>query len=143
MANSLIEEMTEEERVELNKLPSIEIDDMEQVHYLSTLSEGWAFPLNRFMNEQELIESMNMNTITDADGETLICSVPITQYVTKDQMENLKGHSQIALRCKSLSDDVLAVIEQPEFYDNRKEEIACKTFGTRSLKHPKIERMEN
>jgi 3'-phosphoadenosine 5'-phosphosulfate synthase len=48
----------------------------------------------------------------------------------------------IALRCKGVSDDVLAVIEEPEFYDNRKEEIACKTFGTRSVKHPKIERME-
>jgi ATP sulfurylase len=46
------------------------------------------------------------------------------------------------LRCKGVSDDVLAVIEEPEFYDNRKEEIACKTFGTRSVKHPKIERME-
>jgi len=46
------------------------------------------------------------------------------------------------LRCKGVSEDVLAVIEEPEFYDNRKEEIACKTFGTRSVKHPKIERME-
>lgn len=46
------------------------------------------------------------------------------------------------MRCKGVSEDVLAVIEEPEFYDNRKEEIACKTFGTRSVKHPKIERME-
>ena len=78
VADSLIEEMTESEREQFNKLPSIEIDDLEQVHYLSTLSEGWAFPLNRFMNEQELIESMNMNTITDKDGNKHICSVPIT-----------------------------------------------------------------
>ena len=65
VADSLIQEMTDSEKLEFNNLPSIEIDDMEQVHYLSTLSEGWAYPLNRFMNEQELIESMNMNTITD------------------------------------------------------------------------------
>jgi len=37
---------------------------------------------------------------------------------------------------------VLAVIEEPEFFDNRKEEITTKTFGTRSVNHPKIARME-
>ena len=68
VAKSLIQEMSAAEKQELNALPSIELDDMEQVNYLQTLSEGWAFPLNRFMNEQELIESMNMNTVTDADG---------------------------------------------------------------------------
>ena len=57
-------------------------------------------------------------------------------------MDALKGCQRIALRCSQISEDVLAVIEEPEFYDNRKEEISCKTFGTRSLKHPKIERME-
>ena len=54
----------------------------------------------------------------------------------------MEGKSKIAIRCKAISDDVLAVIENPEFFDNRKEEIATKTFGCRSVLHPKIERME-
>jgi hypothetical protein len=48
----------------------------------------------------------------------------------------------VAIKCKGISKDVLAVIEEPEFYDNRTEEITTKTFGTRSVLHPKIERME-
>jgi 3'-phosphoadenosine 5'-phosphosulfate synthase len=35
----------------------------------------------------------------------------------------------------------LAVIEGPEFYENRKEEIATRVFGTSSHKHPKIDRI--
>jgi 3'-phosphoadenosine 5'-phosphosulfate synthase len=35
----------------------------------------------------------------------------------------------------------LAVIENPVFYENRKEEISTRIFGTFSLKHPKIERI--
>lgn len=139
VSKSLIEEMTDAEHAEFKKLPSIELDDIQQVQCISTISEGWAYPLNRFMNEQELIESMNMNTITDADGERHIQSVPITQYVTKDQMEALKDEKKIALTWKG---DVLAVIEDPEFFDNRVEEISTKTFGTRSANHPFIARME-
>ena len=142
VAKSLIQEMSDAEKEEFNKLPFIELDDMEQVNFLQTISEGWAFPLKRFMNEQELLESMNMNTVTDEDGKKHICSVPITQYISAEQKETLEGESRIAIRCKAISDDVLAVIEEPEFFDNRKEEITTKTFGTRSVKHPKIDRIE-
>jgi len=51
VAESLIQEMTDAEKEEFNKLPFIELDDMEQVNFLQTISEGWAFPLKRFMNE--------------------------------------------------------------------------------------------
>jgi 3'-phosphoadenosine 5'-phosphosulfate synthase len=134
--------MTEAERKEFNALPTLEIEDLEQVNYLHTIAEGWAYPLNRFMNEQELLESMNMNTITGADGKKHMLSVPITHHITKAQKEQFKDCKRIALKCKAISDDVLAVIEEPEFFDNRKEEICTKTFGTRSKKHPKIERIE-
>ena len=33
----------------------------------------------------------------------------------------------------------MAVIENPVFFDNRKEEICTRVFGTFSLKHPKVE----
>lgn len=36
---------------------------------------------------------------------------------------------------------MIAVIEEPVFFENRKEEISTRVFGTFSLKHPKIERI--
>ena len=96
------------------------------------------------MNEQELIESLNMNTITDEHGKRHILSVPITQYVTDKQRSDFQGADRIAIKCSKLSgseDDVLAIIDKPEFFDNRKEEICTKTFGTSSLRHQKIERI--
>jgi hypothetical protein len=33
------------------------------------------------------------------------------------------------------------VIENPVFFENRKEEISARIFGTFSTKHPKIERI--
>jgi hypothetical protein len=84
VAKSLVQEMSDAEKKEFNALPTLEIEDMEQVHYLNTIAEGWAFPLKRFMNEQEYIESMNMNTITADDGSKHILSVPITHHITAE-----------------------------------------------------------
>jgi ATP sulfurylase len=35
----------------------------------------------------------------------------------------------------------LAVLENPVFFENRKEEIAARICGTFSLKHPKVEKI--
>jgi ATP sulfurylase len=53
----------------------------------------------------------------------------------------LKNEKKIALKCTKVSPNVLAVIENPVFFDNRKEEISTRTFGTSSVKHPKVERI--
>ena len=84
-----------------------------------------------------------MKTLTDHVGKRHLFSVPITQHCTKEQMESLKGEKRIALRCSALgnADEVYAVIENPTFYENRKEEISARVFGTLSLKHPKVERI--
>lgn len=92
------------------------------------------------MNELELLEVMNMKTITDAEGKRHLLSVPITQSVTAEQKAALEGESRIALKCSAIgSDDVLAVIENPVFFDNRKEEICARTFGCMSQNHPKAQ----
>ena len=90
------------------------------------------------MNEQEMLESLNMNTITDDNGERHILSVPITQHITADQKELFEKEPKVALKWE---DKVVAIINDPEIFDNRKEEICAKTFGTSSLKHPKINRI--
>ena len=73
-----------------------------------------------------------MNTITDANGAKHLQSVPLTLDCTSEQKSVFEKSDRVAI---SWNNDVVAVIEKPEFYPNRKEEISCKTFGTRSLKH--------
>lgn len=82
-----------------------------------------------------------MKTITAEDGKRHLFSVPITQSLSKDEYETLKNEKKVALKCSKVSPNVLAVIENPTFFENRKEEISTRTFGTMSTKHPKVERI--
>ncbi len=84
---------------------------------------------------------MHMKMITDDDGKKHILSVPITQHVTAGEKEKLEGKHKIAIKCTQLSNDILAVIEEPVFFENRKEEISTRVFGTFGTTHPKIERI--
>lgn len=135
----LIVAPTEEQAAEAATLPFIDLD-LHQLQYLATISEGWAYPLTGFMNEMQLVESLHMKTVTDADGKRHLLSVPITQHVTCDQKKALEGAAKVALRCSSVhGDKVLAVMNKPTFFENRKEEICTRTFGCFSAKHPKAE----
>ena len=51
VAKSLIVEPTNSQKAAYAKMPSLELEDMEEVQYLQTISEGWAYPLEGFMNE--------------------------------------------------------------------------------------------
>ena len=94
------------------------------------------------MNESEVLEVTQFRTLTDSDtGSKILMSVPMTQSVTEEERKSLDGKPNIALKCSSLSDAVLAVIEEPTFFENRKEEIISRVFGTFSLQHPKAQRM--
>ena len=136
---SLIVAPTEAEVAAASEMPHIDLD-LHQVQYLQTISEGWAFPLKGFMNEMELVEAMNNKTVTDANGKRHLLSVPITQHVSAEQKAALEGKPAVALRCSAIAGDkVLAVMHKPTFFDNRKEEICTRTFGTFSAKHPKAE----
>jgi 3'-phosphoadenosine 5'-phosphosulfate synthase len=141
IVDSLVETISEEELANLATLKSIDIE-VEQAEYLQTIGQGWAYPLQKFMDEIQLLEVLHMKTITDVTGKRHLLSVPITQHVTKEQADALKGEKQIALKCSALGHDgVYAVIENPVFFENRKEEISARTFGTLSVKHPKVERI--
>lgn len=138
VAESLWREKTAEEEAEYQSgtIPCLDID-RHQVEYLQTIGDGWANPLKRFMNELELLEVMNMKTITDSEGKRHLMSVPITQHVTAAQKAEFEGKPKLALTCSSIgSDKIVAVINNPVFFDNRKEEICARTFGCMSEAHP-------
>jgi len=70
-----------------------------------------------------------MKTLTDSTGHRHLFSVPITQSVTKEEYETLKNEKRVALKCSKLTPEVLAIIEEPVFFENRKEEISTRVFG--------------
>ena len=140
VAESLIKSLSEDAQKEVDGLKFIDIN-VEQAEYIQTIGQGWAFPLKRFMNELELLESMHMNTLTDAEGKRHLMSVPLTQDVSAEQKAELANEKRIAIKCTEVSNDVLAVINNPVFFENRKEEISTRTFGTSSVKHPKVDRI--
>ena len=82
------------------------------------------------MNELELLQCLEMQTIIDDVGERHLMSCPITQPVTNEQKAELEGQDEIAIKCSAIGNDVLAVIRKPVFFENRKEEICARTFGT-------------
>lgn len=138
VSQSLVREPTAAESEEYAGLPTIDID-IQQAQYLQTIGDGWAFPLKRFMNETELLESLHMKTVSDSNGERHLLSVQITQAVTEEQKASLAGQKKVAIKCSAISNDVLAVINEPVFFENRKEEICARQFGTFGFNHPKAE----
>jgi hypothetical protein len=59
-------------------------------------------------------------------------------------MEALKIKKHIALICSSISaSEVYAIIENPVFFENRKEEIAARVLGTLSNKNSKVMKILN
>lgn len=138
VTQSLIQECNEAELAHFGTLKTLDID-LHQVQYLQTIGDGWAFPLKSFMTELELLQCLEMKTIADSVGTRHLMSCPITQSVTADQKKELEGQDAIAIKCSAIGNDVLAIISKPVFYDNRKEEICSRTFGTWSKNHPKAQ----
>ena len=134
---STLYDFSEQLAKEAEELESIEIDD-ERIQLLHCLADGWAGKLNCFMNELELLESLHYKTVTSRDGQRFLHSVPITCPVSTEVKEKLAGQTRVALRHHTTK-EVLAVIEKPDFYSNRKEEISARLFGTQSKLHPKVE----
>lgn len=125
IAVSLTRKATEAEAAAAAAAPFVEIDE-HQAQYLQTIGDGWAFPLTRFMNEIELVESMQMHTVTDKSGKRHLLSVPLTMHVTTDKKTELGAAKLVAIKWKG---EIVATINEPVFFENRKEEICARTFG--------------
>ena len=60
-------------------------------------------------------------------------SIPIVLPVTTEDKERLKSCNSIALVHEGT---VYAILQDPEFYEHRKEERCCRQFGICNLGHP-------
>ena len=114
VVKTLVKEPTEEEAAAHEALPVLNVERY-HVELIQTIGEGWAFPLKRFMNDAELLEMMQMQTLTDETGRVHIMPVPLTLTCSNEEKEALSAHKAIALRCPELGNQVLAVLEEPVF----------------------------
>lgn len=120
----------EEAIAEARTLPSLNISVVE-LQWLQVLSEGWAYPLRGFMREQEYLQALHFNCLTSGDNQ----SVPIVLSCTESDTKRLADCESIALWYENKP---VAILHDPEFYYQRKEERCCRQFGTNNPKHPYV-----
>lgn len=134
----------------------------EDVHWLQIIGEGWAAPLRGFMREGVYLQSLHFSSVlcdTDnlTDGNLALhkstnFSEYSSEFVSKGQRVNMpvpivlpindaaKGRigefKQVVL--VSPSGEELALLNNPEVYDHRKEERITRTFGAMDNGHPYI-----
>ncbi|ELK36150.1 Bifunctional 3'-phosphoadenosine 5'-phosphosulfate synthase 2 [Myotis davidii] len=119
-------------RAEAEALPSLPMTKLD-LQWVQVLSEGWATPLNGFMREKEYLQVIHFGTLLD-DG-VINLSIPIVLPVSADDKTRLEGCSKIVLTHGGRR---VAILQDPEFYEHRKEERCARVWGTTCAKHPHI-----
>lgn len=142
-------------------LPKVLINDLD-LNWLQTIGEGWAAPLKGFMREGTLLETIHFNSIV---VDTFNLTGNAMRHETKTDFQNFSERQPpnrvsmslpITLACtdftkklveESGSPDValvtnmgqiVAILKDPEIYNNRKEEIATRMYGVIDMGHPYI-----
>lgn len=131
---------------EAASLPRVLLTDID-LNWLQTIGEGWAAPLKGFMREGALVQALHHNSILvdsrNATGHKGVLEqptewnayktrqrvsmsipivLPISEY-TKYGVEK-SGKQSVALTTKD--GNVVAILRNPEIYQNRKEEIVTR-----------------
>ncbi|XP_010830486.1 PREDICTED: bifunctional 3'-phosphoadenosine 5'-phosphosulfate synthase 2 isoform X1 [Bison bison bison] len=124
-------------RAEAEALPSLSITKLD-LQWVQVLSEGWATPLKGFMREKEYLQVVHFGTLIDGmflpDG-VINMSIPIVLPVSADDKTRLEGCSKFVLTHGGRR---VAILEDPEFYEHRKEERCSHVWGTTCANHPYI-----
>jgi 3'-phosphoadenosine 5'-phosphosulfate synthase len=105
------------------------------VSYKLIIILGWC-PNNNFMNEEELLESLYFKTYSQ-DRHKFLQSLPIILPVKNEDKERIEKAKTVNL-VSSITNKVVASIEEPTLYKFRKEELCNKIFGINSQNHPKV-----
>jgi 3'-phosphoadenosine 5'-phosphosulfate synthase len=148
-------------RAEAATLPKVLITDLD-LNWLQVIGEGWASPLKGFMREGTLMEVLHFNSIlvdpfnvtgnagrherkTDWNSFTetqpmdrVSMSVPITLAATEWTKREIERSGKKAVALVTQMGETVAVLREPEIYENRKEEIVTRMFGVIDPGHPYI-----
>lgn len=150
-----------ERRLEAESLPKVLITDLD-LNWLQVIGEGWASPLKGFMREGTLLEVLHFNSIlvdpfnltdnqnvhsdpTEFDNfkqyrppKRVSMSVPITLSCTAYTKAAIESSSHDAVALTTQMGRIVAILRNPEIYNNRKEEIVTRMFGVIDMGHPYI-----
>jgi len=150
-----------ERKAEAETLPKVLITDID-LNWLQTIGEGWASPLKGFMREGTLLETLHFNSIlTDPFNLTgnalrlerktdfnhfpehpapnrVSMPIPITLSCTSYTKEAIEASSKSAVALVTQMGQTVAILRDPEVYNNRKEEIVTRMFGVIDPDHPYI-----
>lgn len=121
---------------EAETLPKIEMTKMD-LEWFQILSEGWATPLNGFMREDEMLQSLHFNCLFK-NGQAYNQSIPICLAVSTEFKEANKEAKAVALTYEGKT---YGILRDPEFYAHRKEERCARTWGTYTVNHPHIKKI--
>jgi len=146
---------------EAETLPKVLISDID-LNWLQVIGEGWASPLKGFMREGTLLETLHFNSIlvdpfnvtgnanrhemrTDFNNfkehqppQRVSMSVPITLSCTSFTKDNIETSGKRDVALVTQMGETVAILRDPEIYDNRKEEIVTRMFGVIDTGHPYI-----
>lgn len=114
------------------KLPSLEVNTID-VQWIQVLSEGWATPLKGFMRENEYIQCINFGVLINQRMHNQ--TIPIVLAINDDDKQRFKEEKSIALK---YNDIIIAILEDIEIYEHRKEERAAAVYKTTNVGHPSI-----
>ncbi|XP_065164607.1 bifunctional 3'-phosphoadenosine 5'-phosphosulfate synthase-like [Atheta coriaria] len=114
---------------EAASLESLEISSVD-LQWVQVLGEGWATPLSGFMRENEFLQTLHFNNLSNINQ-----SIPIVLTINTAQKDKLQDCSSIALCHRGTT---YAILKDIEIYYHRKEERCARQFGTTNKDHPYI-----
>lgn len=120
--------------LQAKSLPSLQISKID-LQWVQVLSEGWATPLTGFMREAQYLECLYFGQITNEKGATANQSIPIVLPVFEEDKDRLTNLQAFTL---TYNGEAVAIIKNPEFFPHRKEERACRIWGTCNPGHPVV-----
>ena len=155
------EHLKAQRRAEAETLPKVLITDID-LNWLQTIGEGWASPLKGFMREGTLLETLHFNSIlTDPFNLTgnvdrlerptdfehfpehpppnrVSMPIPITLACTEYTRDAIHSSDKGAVALVTQMGQTVAILRNPEVYNNRKEEIVTRMYGVIDPDHPYI-----
>ena len=98
------------------------------------MSEGWAYPLKGFMNEDEYLQCLHFNSIK-VDGKIYNQSIPIVLSCNEQDQQALKS-SKATQVCLTYQSKPVGVISNLSIFPHRKIERCARQFGLNHSGHP-------
>ncbi|CAB3406337.1 unnamed protein product [Caenorhabditis bovis] len=139
---------------EAARLPTVDMTKVD-LQWLQVLAEGWASPLTGFMRERQYLQSLHFGQILDLKKKVAFVgekqdddceikpiepknqSIPIVLPIDDATRAQILAHGlkRIALKYDGA---LVAILDDGEIFEHRKEERVCRQFGTNDTRHPTI-----